>query len=99
MCAIILRKVSVLSGLAPEQIEKGIFSHIKSQIKEKTLKDFSVELYLHKILSKIRVLTLKTEHRIGGWLNHLRQRNIERKNYFSEDYWNKIKKDKKIDPK
>jgi len=55
MCAIILRKVSVLSGLAPEQIEKGIFSHIKSQIKEKTLKDFSVELYLHKILSKIRV--------------------------------------------
>ena len=58
--------------------------------------DFSYELYLQKILSRIRVLTLKTDSKTSGWLEKLRQlrqkRNQEIGN--NDKYWEELKKAK-----
>lgn len=57
---------------------------------------FKYELYLQKTLSKIRILTLKTESQTGLWLEKLRQK-ANQKNGLSQDnnYWQKLKKAKK----
>lgn len=59
------------------------------------LKDFSFELFLQKVLSKIRILTLRTENKTANWLQRLRARSQEKK--FNEDdtYWEEIKKSTK----
>ena len=52
---------------------------------------FSYELYLQKILSRVHVLTLKTDHKTSGWLEKLRQK----KNHENNDkYWEELKKAK-----
>ena len=86
---IVLRKAPVLSRMPAERINR---EKIISAIKYKAMKDFSVELFLQKFLSKSRVVVLKVENKIGHWLNRLRQKDIERKNSFTEDYWTKLKK-------
>lgn len=90
---IVLRKIPALVELSPQEIKgPGAFGKIKEKIKNnKRLKSFSGELLLQKILSKIRVLTLKTENKTSNWLMRLRQKN---KNKFSGDYWKKIRKEK-----
>lgn len=68
---------------------------IKKRIsKNGTLKFFSGRLLLQKILSKFRVLTIKTENKTSNWLIKLRQKSAQNKNKFSEDYWKKIKRGK-----
>ncbi|MBM3251045.1 MAG: hypothetical protein FJZ07_02320 [Candidatus Nealsonbacteria bacterium] len=95
---IIIKKIPALVNLAPEKVEKPkILNRMKAQIKNnKALNSFSGEILLQKLLSKIRVLTLKTENKTGIWLMELRQRALEKKNKFSCDYWEKVKKIKKI---
>lgn len=52
------------------------------------------ELYLQKILSRIRILTLKTENKTGSWLEKLRQRNNRKNNHKPDNYWEELKKNK-----
>ena len=96
MSVIIVRKIPVLAELAPEEISSlGTLAKIKKKIKNSgTLKYISSGMLLQKVLSKIRVLTLKADNKTGTWLMKLRQKTLESKNKFSDDYWKKIRRKK-----
>ena len=53
-------------------------------------KDFSNELFLQKVLSKIRILTLKTENKTSDWLQKLRERTKNKKIKEKDNYWQEI---------
>jgi len=91
MAVIIVRKVPTLSELSPQEVEEqGALGKLKEKIKNNgAFRSFSGELLLQKLLSKIRVLTLKTESKTSNWLMKLRQKN---KDKFSGDYWKKVKR-------
>ena len=67
------------------------------RIKEKA-KSFpgirNYELYLQKILSRIRVLTLKTDSKTSGWLERLRQKKNHENGNNNDKYWEELKKAK-----
>jgi len=90
MGVIIYRKIPVLVALAPEQIKTRSLEEIKEKIKRNG--SFSIKKILEKILSKFRVLTLKTEYKTSNLLIKLRQKSIQEKNKFSEDYWKKVRR-------
>jgi len=56
------------------------------------LKSFSFGLLLQKILSKVRILTLKTEHRTSNLLQKLREDSKRKKFGEDDNYWEEIKK-------
>lgn len=89
---IIYRRIPVLVALVPEQIKTRPFEEIKEKIKRNG--SFPIKKLLEKILSKFRILTLKTEHRTNNLLIKLRQKSIEEKNKFAEDYWKKVRRKK-----
>lgn len=75
--------------------QKTLFSKIKERTKNiPILKDFSYELYLQKILSKFRVLSMKTENKTGGWLEKLRQKKNHQNSANHDEYWQELKKAK-----
>ena len=81
MVVIILRKIPALIVLPPQEPGSGFFQSIAKKIKNhERIKDFSFEDFLHKILSKIRIVVLKTENKMSFWLSHLRKKSIEKKN-------------------
>jgi hypothetical protein len=93
---IIFKKLPVL---AKTHISSGDVVHVaiadfKNKIKDALNPiDLDYELYLQKILSKVRVLTLKTENKTANWLEALRQRS-KRNKESSKDYWEELKKAK-----
>ena len=94
---IIFRKISVLAELLPQEIENpGIFKKVKNKIRinEFTKAFSSKEILLQKILSKFKILTLKTENKTSNWLTKLRQRSLKKKDKkeFTGNYWKKLKK-------
>jgi len=96
---ILIRKIPVLVQLSPQKVAKPeIFRKLKNKVKNiknnRPLKNFSSEILLQKILSKIRILTLKTENKTSCWLGKLRKRSSVKKKKFSDDYWQKIRKEK-----
>jgi len=93
VAVVIFRKIPVLVGLPLQEIEKSmVLGELKDKIRNNgTLKSFSGEILLQKLLSKIRVLTLKTDKKTDSWLIKLRQRSLEKKKKFSADYWKKLK--------
>lgn len=72
---------SIWELLTPE-IKKGL-------AKIPGAKNIDYELYLQKMLSKARVLTMKVEGKTGNWLERLRQRRNGH-NHDSE-YWEELK--------
>lgn len=93
---ILLRKIPVLVEL-PEtpagfNLKESLLK-LKNKIKFlKHLKIPAYEIFLQKILSKVRVLTLKTESKTSNWLEKLRQKSIKKRNNFSDNYWQGLKK-------
>ena len=55
------------------------------------LKSFSFESFLHKLLSKTRILTLKTESKISGWQHQLRKNSKKEKDIENDTYWKELK--------
>ena len=97
MSVILLRKMQILNKL-PEPAG-GLQQFLGLKIKEGVKKfpgtrDFSYEVYLQKILSKIRVFTLKTDHKTSGWLERLRQKNNQKNHSGNDKYWDELKKAK-----
>jgi hypothetical protein len=94
--SVVFRKIPILTEL-PEvregYLKEPVWTKIENRIKNsKHVKSFSFELFLQKLLSKIRVLTLKIESKTASQLQTLRQR-AQRKNLLGEDnYWEKLKK-------
>ena len=94
---ILYRKMPVLSKIAEPSgdFQKIVVSKIKERTKDLPgLKDFSYELYLQKMLSKFRVLTLKTENKTGNWLESLRKKHVQNNGSNNDNYWEKLKKAK-----
>lgn len=99
MGIIVLRKIPILAEL-PEVIEKPQEENFISKLKEKIkvlnpFRNFSIEIFLQKILSKIRILTLKTESKVASWLQRLRERAQKKKSKENDNYWKEIKKSTK----
>ena len=94
MTIIIVRKIPVLAQL-PEVPTKFDFKIKIQKIAEK-IKNFkylkipSFEILLQKILSKIRILTLKIENKTDGWLQKLREKTQKKKE--NDKYWKKLTK-------
>ncbi len=96
MSVIIFKKIPVLAELPVEEFENAkILEGIKKNAKKNNIfKLFSPEVLLQKLLSKIRILTLKTDNKTSAWLTKLRQRSVKERDDFSDDYWKKIRKKK-----
>lgn len=91
---IILRKIPALSDFTLENTEnKGIFGKLKEEIKNNIAPRTasSGEVLLLKALSKARILFLKGEGKITGWLSVLRQKSAQKNRSFSDSYWDKLK--------
>lgn len=92
---ILFRKIPVLVKLEEASEASGDWQPLILKIKKRSkflprAKTFNYELYLQKILSKIRILTLKTENKTSDWLEKLRQKNNQEK----DNYWEELKKAK-----
>ncbi len=91
MAVMMFIKIPVLVKLKAER------SSSLDNIKERSrsiLKLFSKERLLYKFLSSFKVLVLKTEKKTSTLLANLRQKSIDEKNKFSDDYWKKLKRKK-----
>jgi len=80
---IIKRKIPVLAALPLLELEPK---------KKNRLSSFSRSVFLQKILSKVRILILKTDNKTSEWLRQLKEKAKENKTKFSENYWDKLKK-------
>lgn len=92
--AIFYRKIPALLALteATEPAKEMPVGNLKEKIKNiPFLKSLSFEIFLQKILSRIKVLTLKTENKVSLWLEALRKRSQQKKVYANENYWQEIK--------
>jgi hypothetical protein len=90
-----IKESSWLKSLTERAKKSDLVNKIKetSFIKKLTpSKDFSPEIFLQKILSKIRVLVLKIDHKTSTWLQALRERAKKRTFLKKDDYWKKLKK-------
>ena len=93
MALMVFHKIPVLVELNPQEARGSILGRLKQGVKKNGLvKTFSSsELLLQKALSKFRILTLKTETKTSAWLAELRQKSIEEKKKFKDDYWKKLR--------
>ena len=111
IAVIVWRKIPLLLELSEDSPEEG--DSFGLRLKKKTgelspLKSLSYEIFLQKFISKIRILTLKTDNQTSSWLQKLRekskkksfstrfvnfQRQQTRKKKLEEDnYWEEVKK-------
>lgn len=95
----IVRKIPTLSAL-PETKERkdqeGLFSRIRGGIKEIfPLKSFSYEVFLQKILTKVRILSLRTDNKTSTLIQKLKENAQKKKIKEDGDYWEKIKREAK----
>jgi len=97
LAVILFQKVPLLLEL-PETAAvpfdwKEFFTKIKNS--SPFFKNFSSEIFLQKILSKVRILTLKTDSQTSSWLQKLRVRSQKKKFEEDDNYWQEIKKSTK----
>jgi hypothetical protein len=89
---ILFRKIPLLLELpetSPPFSWKAIFLRIKNLF---SLKRISTELLLQKILSRIRILTLKTDSKTSSLLQKLRERSQKKKFGENDNYWREIRR-------
>lgn len=94
LAALALRKVPELKEMPePEMVffKKELRKKIKDKTKE-VLKERSniLESFLHKLLSRIRILSLKVDKKVSDWIVKLRTRSVERTKGL-DTYWKEIK--------
>lgn len=91
---ILFRKIPVLVELPEERViaQERLFFKLRERIKNsRYFRPSYFELFLQKILSKIRILTLKTENQIAIWLQKLRKKSLRKKEEKKDNYWQEIK--------
>lgn len=108
---IIWRKIPLLVKLPEASPAESESFNLKLKQKTRELspfKNFSYEIFLQKFISKIRILSLRTDKQTFNWLQKLREKSKKknfssqpvglqkqeaRKNKLDEDnYWEEIKK-------
>lgn len=78
--------------LVSEEKKESYLEKLKRKIKEiNPFKNFSLEIFLQKIVFQIRILSLKIDNLTFNWLRELRQKYQQRKQKEKDDYWEKIK--------
>jgi len=95
MGVILFRKIPVLLTL-PEILpqKESLISKMKKKIKElNPFKNFSYEIFLQKILTKVRILSLKADNKTFNWLQRLREKYQQKKTEKKDNYWEEIKKE------
>jgi len=95
LTGIILRKIPALITLPEITVEEeSLYLRLKRKTKEiNPLKNFSYEIFLQKILTKIRILSLKTDWKTFNWLQKLREKNQKKKIEKEDNYWEEVKKE------
>lgn len=98
IAVIIVRKIPVLAKLpmqkpsVPEPYPNSWSEKLIRKIKNfPGLKSFSLEIFLQKILSKIRILSLKADSKTFNLLQKLREKTQKKKNLENDDYWKELK--------
>lgn len=81
VAAILIRKIPVLNSL-PQNGSSGIKEHkiilgIENKIKE-VLVFFEKQIFFHKFLSWVKVMTLKIETKVDHLLHKIRKKNQEK---------------------
>ena len=99
MVFFVFKKIPILIEL-PENTKDSqkekFYSKLKERIKNLPgLRSFSSDIFLQKILSKVRILSLKTENKTFKWLQNLRNKAKDNKFGENDNYWQEIKKDTK----
>jgi hypothetical protein len=92
LAVFIWRKIPVLANAtaAEGSFGKSLFGSIKEKFIETSgLKNFSLEIILQKILSRIRIISLKTDQKTFDWLRKLREKN-QKKRLEDANYWERI---------
>ena len=92
------RKIPVLIKLPSggDVAGSGFLLKVKNRIKNiPALKNFSPEIFLQKIVSQARVLSLKADHKTANWLKTLRQK-TQKKKLENGSYWQEIKNSKNL---
>jgi len=100
IAVILFRKIPVLvklpdynSSNTPVSLPVKWCKNLKEKIKNiSVFKSFSSEIFLQKILSKIRVLSLRVENKIASRLQKLREKALKKKNLENDNYWEELKK-------
>lgn len=93
---ILFRKIPVLIELSetfgkPET--ENFILKLKRKIKNTSaLTSFSFEVFLQKILSRIKILSLRVENRSDTLLQRLRKNSQKKKLKETDSYWEKLKK-------
>jgi hypothetical protein len=88
----IWRKLPVL---AANQLDESVLGDSmpvlmrKRLLKKLGLENFSFEILLQKIISKIRIISLKTDQKTFVWLRKLREKN-QKKRLEDANYWERI---------
>ena len=92
LTVIILRKIPLLLQLPETGPFRFSWKEWLSKAKESSfLRNFSFEIFLQKILTKVRLLTLKTDNKTSNWLQRLRARGQKKNNDETDNYWQQIK--------
>jgi hypothetical protein len=85
-----LPRLLELPEVAPSSFKwQDLFSKIKNV---PPFRGISFEIILQKVLSRIRVLTLKTDSKTSSWLQRLRERERKKKFGENDNYWKEIRK-------
>ncbi len=96
---IIFRKIPLLITLPEDIVEKEkepLVLRLKNRIKRNNpLRDFSYNIFLQKILTKIRILSLKTDKKTFYWIKKLREKRHRKKMRENDNYWEEIQKSTK----
>ncbi|HUW71792.1 MAG TPA: hypothetical protein VMV66_01190 [Candidatus Humimicrobiaceae bacterium] len=108
---IVRRKIPLLIELSEDLTEED--ESFSSKLRQKTeelspLKNFSYEIFLQKFISKIRILSLKTDKQTFNWLQKLREKSKKktfssrsvnwqnqktiREKLDKDNYWEEIKR-------
>ena len=100
---LVFKKLPILAGLPQASEKKFDLKPVLLKLAEKIkalpfLKNLSFEIFLQKMLSKIGILTMKTENKTFNWLSQLRKRAQKNHDKENDTYWEELKKakDKKV---
>ena len=96
LAQMIFRKMPILSGLSEAveiKEEEKLLVKLGKEVKEKNpLKDVQYEDLLQGVLRRVRILFLKTDDKIFGWTQRLKENSQKKKIREDGDYWDRIKK-------
>ena len=94
LVGMVFRKIPVLSELSEKEI-KGKGNKVKLAERLEKINVFrkvSYENFLKKLLTKVRILSLKTDNKTSGWLKKIKDNNQRKKIMEDDNYWDEVKK-------